>query len=97
MSDMNQGSGVGIVVAAVVGAAVGAGIALLFAPCSGRETRAWFSRRTGEIKDRTTSAVEHGIDAARRAAKEIGRSADEVANTRDRPMHTEAGDTRIRG
>ncbi len=83
--------------AAVVGAAVGAGVALLFAPCSGRETRGWLSRRSREIKDRTTGAFEHGVDAARRAAKEPVGNSDEVAAARDRPVYTEAGDKKIRG
>jgi len=81
MSDMNQGSGKGILVAAVVGAAVGAGVALLFAPCSGTETRGWLAHRTRDIKDRTTSAFEQGKESIRRAAKEIGRDADAVATT----------------
>ena len=97
MSDINQGSGTGIMVAAVVGAAVGAGVALLCAPCSGSETRRWLAHRTREIKDRTTSAFEHGKDAFRRAAKEVGRDAEEAANAHDRPAYTEAGAAKIRG
>ncbi len=97
MSEINQGSGKGILVAAVVGAAVGAGIALLFAPCSGKETRGWLAHRTREIKDRTTSAVEHGKEAIRRAARDIGRDAERTATAHDRPAHTEAGATTIRG
>lgn len=81
MSDMNQGSGKGILMAAVVGAAVGAGVALLFAPCSGKETRGWLAHRTREIKDRTTSALEQGKESIRRAAKEIGRDGERDATT----------------
>lgn len=73
MSDNNLGSGNGIVVAAVVGAAVGAGMALLLAPCSGRETREWLASRGKELKDRTTNAFEQGKDSIRRAAKDLGR------------------------
>ena len=96
MSDINQGSGNGIVVAALVGAAVGAGVALLFAPCSGRETRGWLAHRTREIKDRTTTAFEHVKEATRRAAKEIGRDAEEAPNAHARPAFTEAGATKVR-
>lgn len=93
MSDIHQGSGKGIVVAALVGAVVGAGVALLCAPCSGRETRKWLAHRTQEIKDRTTSAFEHGKEAVRRGAAEIGRAAQEAANAPHRPEHTEPGAT----
>jgi len=75
MNDVNPGGGPGVMVAAaLVGAAVGAGMALLFAPCSGSETRRWLAHRTREIKDRTTSAFgyvgrdgEQAIPAARAA------------------------------
>ena len=78
MSDVNQGSGSGILMAAVVGAAVGAGVALLFAPCSGKETRGWLADRSRDIKGRTTNAFEQGKASMRRAAAEIGRDADAV-------------------
>jgi len=96
MSDTNQGSGNGIMVAALVGAAVGAGVALLFAPCSGRETRGWLAHRTREIKDKTSSAFEQVKEATRRAAKEIGKDAEEAPNAHDRPAFAETGATRIR-
>lgn len=73
MSEGNQGTGNGILMAAVVGAAVGAGIALLFAPCSGAETREWLAHRTREMKDRTTNAFEQGKESIRRVAKDLGR------------------------
>jgi gas vesicle protein len=71
----------GILVAAALGAAVGAGVALLFAPCSGKETRDWLAHRTRELKDRTTNAFEQGKDSMRRAVKEIGRDAEAGATT----------------
>jgi len=79
MSDVNSGSGKGILMAAVVGAAVGAGVALLFAPCSGKETRNWLADRAQDLKGRTTNAFEQGKASIRRAAVEIGRDADTVA------------------
>lgn len=81
MSDVNHGSATGILVAAAVGAAVGAGVALLLAPCSGRETRDWLAHRTRELKDKTTTAFEQSKDSMRRAVKEIGRDGDPAAPT----------------
>lgn len=77
MSVMNQGTGKGILTAALVGAAVGAGVALLFAPRSGKETRGWLARQPGELKARTASALEHGKEAARRAMGKTGKDAEE--------------------
>ena len=93
MSDINQGSGKGIMVAAMVGAAVGAGVALLLAPCSGRDTRRWLAQRSRDVTDRTTSAFEHGKEALRRAAKEIGRDVEEASNALHAPAHADAGAT----
>lgn len=81
MSEMNQGSGTNLVVAALVGAAVGAGVALLFAPCSGKETRTWLASRTREIASRATSAYEQGKEATLRAAKELAMDPGAEAST----------------
>lgn len=79
-----HGRGKGVVTAALVGAGVGAGVALLFAPCSGKETRGWLADRSRQLKDKTTSAFEQGKDVTRRAAREIGRVAEEAGNSVDR-------------
>ena len=97
MSDVHESNGMSIVVAAVIGAAVGAGVALLWAPCSGRETREWLAHRTRELKDRAKSGLEHGKEAIRSAAKEIGRDSEDVASAHDRPPYTEANATTARG
>jgi gas vesicle protein len=81
MSNVNSGSGKGILMAAVVGAAVGAGVALLFAPWSGKETRGWLAERTQDLKGRTTNAFEQGKASIRRAAKELGKDAEDIAPT----------------
>ena len=81
MSENTQGNGSGMLMAVMVGAAVGAGVALLFAPCSGKETRDWLSQRTGELKTRTTNAFEQGKESVRRAAKDLARDAESVATT----------------
>jgi gas vesicle protein len=75
MSEMsyegNGSGGTGILLAAAAGAIVGAGVALLFAPCSGAETRDWLARRSQAIKAGTTSAIERGKQAIQRTANEI--------------------------
>ena len=81
MKDINPGNGAGILVAAVIGAAVGAGVALLFAPYSGRETRGWLAHKSRAIKDRVTFAAEQSRDSMLRAAKEIGRDGDTARTT----------------
>ena len=81
MQDNDRISGTNILMAVAAGAAVGAGLALLFAPCSGRQTREWLAHRTRDIKERTTSAFEQGKESIRRAAKDIGRDAESVATT----------------
>jgi gas vesicle protein len=81
MREINQGNGTGLLVAAVVGAAVGAGVALLLAPQSGRETRGWLAHRGRAIKDRVANAVVESRDSMRRAAKEIGSDGDSAVKT----------------
>lgn len=73
MSQMNQDSATGIIVAAIVGAAVGAGVALLFAPASGKETREWLRTKGRDLKDRAATAIEEGKDTLRRAADDLSR------------------------
>jgi gas vesicle protein len=58
----------GFVVGSVLGAAVGAGIALLYAPQSGKESRDWVARRTRELKDRVAGAYQQTQEAVRDAA-----------------------------
>ena len=82
MREINPSNGTGILVAAVVGAAIGAGVALLFAPYSGRETRGWLGHKSRAIKDRVTSAVEQSRESMLRAAKEIGTDGDSAATSR---------------
>ena len=53
-----SGNGKGVLVAAIVGAAVGAGVALLFAPCSGKETRGWLASQRKSMTRSNTQLVE---------------------------------------
>ena len=71
MNENNPSSGTGIMVAAVVGALVGAGVALLFAPGAGKETRGWLAHRTRKLKESTINAYMLSKDAVQRTAKEI--------------------------
>jgi gas vesicle protein len=84
MNEMNQGNGsggTGILMAVAAGAIVGAGVALLFAPCSGVETRDWLARRSRALKAGTTTAIERGKQAIRRTASEIGNDMAEAASS----------------
>jgi gas vesicle protein len=55
----------GQLAAFAIGAAVGAGVALLFAPYSGEETRQRLAQGSRDIKNRVTGAVEATRDAIR--------------------------------
>ncbi len=70
MNERNAGScnWTGFVLGAVVGAAVGAGVALLVAPCNGKEARSWLARGTRDIKDKVTSAFEQARETVRKEA-----------------------------
>lgn len=85
MSVKNTGSGTGILVAALIGAAVGAGAALLFAPGSGKETRGWLAHRTRKLKDATVTAYAESKDTIQRAAKTIGSDGEGTTASRVRP------------
>ena len=61
----------GFLVGAAVGAVVGAGVALLFAPKTGKETRAWIGGKTREVRTRVGDAFERTKEALRQEAAEI--------------------------
>ena len=69
MSEDRSGSGLGLLVAFLAGAAAGAAVALLTSPKSGREMResvASWARKTG-VKDAVSRAVQASRDALDRA------------------------------
>jgi len=70
-----------MVAGAGIAIAVGAGIALILAPCSGKETRAWMTQKGRDIKDRTANAFEQSKESMRRTATDLGRDAQAVATT----------------
>jgi gas vesicle protein len=54
-----------------LGAVVGASVALLYAPCSGRETRDVLARKARAIKDKTKHVVEGGKKAFASARRSV--------------------------
>jgi gas vesicle protein len=81
MAEENSSQWGGLVTAFAVGALAGAGIALLFAPRSGRETRALLARKTRELKARAGDALDQAKEMVRaknaqmNAAVEAGKEA----------------------
>jgi gas vesicle protein len=81
MSDEQSCAVGGYLTAFAVGALVGAGLALLYAPHSGQETRELLARRAIDLKDKAAKAVEEARDtvlekkAELAAAVEAGKEA----------------------
>lgn len=86
MREIQHGSGKGLFWAALIGAGVGAGVALLYAPRPGKDTREWLADRGRRMKDTTFSAIEQGKEVTKRAAREIGGVAEDAAKNLNRPM-----------
>ena len=82
MSTMEKGNITmgGFLLGAAVGAVVGAGVALLFAPKSGKETREWLGAKTREVKSRVGDAFERTKEAVVHEAKVL-------ASTIETPRH----------
>jgi gas vesicle protein len=81
MSDENSNQVGGMLTAFAVGALVGAGIALLYAPQSGKKTRDLLARRANELRDKAGEALDESKEMVRGkkaqvlAAVEAGREA----------------------
>ena len=90
MSDENSNQVGGIVTAFAVGALVGAGIALLYAPQSGQETRDLLARRANELKDKAGDVLDDAKEMVRGkkaqilAAVEAGKDAMENEGSKQR-------------
>jgi gas vesicle protein len=70
---------VGAVSAFVIGAAVGAAAALILAPVSGRDTRAYLKRRSNELgRDAMERGKEIGRDAMERGKETLRSQSDRV-------------------
>lgn len=80
--DRRSGGGIGLF---LLGLAVGAGIALLYAPQSGEETRADFRRGARKIRRKVRDLAEDTSDAAHdlsRSARDAAREAREMLERR---------------
>ena len=73
----------GLLVGAAVGAVVGAGVALLFAPKTGKETREWLGAKTSQAKGKLGEAIERARAVVRHEAQDLN----SVAKTLDSPTH----------
>ena len=71
----DRGSGLGWF---VVGAALGAGLALLFAPASGEETRRRLRREAGKLKDRAEDVIDDLSYEYDRVREDVEEKVDEV-------------------
>jgi len=73
----NNDNGAAVLLAFLAGAAVGAGVALLFAPTTGEETREYLGQRAREGRERAA-------DAARQGRELLNRQRENVTSTFDR-------------
>lgn len=78
----NEGRAGGFFAGLLIGAVVGAGVALLLAPESGRETRRKLSRRFKALRDRAADEADALGDEfrtrGRRVRREVARAANAV-------------------
>lgn len=83
MSDNHGGSMMrGMFGAFAAGAVLGAGLAILFAPRSGRETREMVGKRMHDLKDAAGNAIAQGkhlLDEGRQKAHEVFEKGKETA------------------
>jgi len=68
----------------LVGASVGAAIALLFAPASGKETRRYLTKKTGEGKDALLETGKDILDRGREYYEKGRRIAEEAGEVLER-------------
>jgi len=62
----------------LMGAAVGAAVAILYAPQSGPETRGLLKEKAGEVKDKTAQAVDTAKTRAREVTENVTTSAQQL-------------------
>lgn len=84
MSENCNGSAVrSVVTAFALGALVGTGLALLYAPQSGRETRDMVCKKTQDLKHAAGDAIEQGkhmVSDVRQKAREVIEKGKEAAH-----------------
>lgn len=61
----------GILVGLLIGGLVGAGVMLMLAPQSGKKTRAQIQKKTLELRDQTTEAVEDAVSQVGSKARQV--------------------------
>lgn len=76
----------------IIGALVGAGLALMYAPCSGTDMRQWLTRKTKNFQDKTESAFEETKAKVRGEAKYIMGEAKDVVGGQAARSYAGAGD-----
>jgi len=81
----------GMLTGLLVGAVVGAGLALLYAPCAGKDTREWLARKSKELKDRTGTAYEEAKATLRTEATGFVGDLKDAARTQGVPSYPTAG------
>ena len=69
MADNGNNVG-GILVAFMAGMVVGAGVALLYAPQTGKETRRMLAKKADELKDEAEEIVEDVLEKGKKVLKE---------------------------
>ena len=75
-NNSNQGSAGRIVTAFAIGAAIGAGLALLYAPRSGRETRTLLARKSRELKGKAGDLIDDAREFVNEKKSEISAAVD---------------------
>jgi gas vesicle protein len=89
MSD--NGVGYGGMTCFVLGALVGAGVALMYAPYSGKETRRLLGRKVTEMKNMSARGFEDVRDTVSREAKSMRSDVKETTNAQGMPQYAGAG------
>lgn len=82
----------GYLAAFAIGAAVGAGLALLYAPRSGKETRAILAQKSHDLKDKADELLSEAKDFVRSKKNEITAAveAGKEAMREERAKHNKA-------
>ncbi len=70
MADNGNGNVGGVLVAFMAGIVVGAGVALLYAPQSGKETRKLLAKKADELKEEAEGIVDDVLEKGKKALKE---------------------------
>lgn len=75
---MKENNGASMFGVALVAGITGAGLALLFAPESGRETRKRLGKRVHDVKDQAQDSVQHARDSAEQGVERIREAGEEL-------------------